>query len=495
MKKVLFTCIGGSSAGTKPVSISLLSAILKSRGHKTLLFDTTFMDLGFMLDGEISDSVRQFRRVDWYKYGLVRDKSVNAKDELIKLIERERPDVIAANAMSDMYAYTIEFLRYAKARFNIPTIIGGVHATLLPEEVIAEDCIDALCIGEGEKAMVEFIDAVDKGRIGRTDIQNLWIKSGGKVHKNPIGPLADVNDLPFLDYSIYDERQFMRPFEGKILRSGDVQDTRGCPRVCPYCANSMLNKLYPATRIRFFSPERFVDEAEYLKKEYKLEFFKIFSEDILLRNEDDLARLSDLYRKRVNLPFTAAGHPVTLTEKKAKILKDMNCVSLSMALEEGNYEYRKNILKRNYSDAEYIKKVRILKDAGIRTVALAMMGLPYETEAMIFETISLLKKAKPSLANISMFFPYRGTPLGDICIKEGYVSAEKVKDSRSSLAESILAMPQVKAETLNGIRKMLNYYLKYPKIFYPAFNLYHKGNKFGEFMVDILDRVNNRSGK
>ena len=124
-----------------------------------------------------------------------------------------------------------------------------------------------------------------------------------------------------------------------------------------------------------------------------------------------------------------------------------------------------------------------------------MMGLPYETESMIFETISLLKKAKPSLANISMFFPYRGTPLGDICIKEGYVSAEKVKDSRSSLAESILSMPQVKAETLNGIRKMLNYYLKYPKLLYPAFNLYQKGNEFGRFMVNALNRANDMGGK
>ncbi|MBW1861613.1 MAG: radical SAM protein, partial [Deltaproteobacteria bacterium] len=103
---------------------------------------------------------------------------------------------------------------------------------------------------------------------------------------------------------------------------------RGCPRRCPYCANAILNKLYPKKRVRFFSPERFVEEVKFLTKTYGLEFFKIFSEDMLLRNIDDFARLSELYRKEVNVPFTSHAHPNTLTREKAKLLKKMNCASI-----------------------------------------------------------------------------------------------------------------------------------------------------------------------
>ncbi|MBW1861892.1 MAG: cobalamin-dependent protein, partial [Deltaproteobacteria bacterium] len=262
MKKVLLASIGGSSAGAKPLSTSLLSAILKSKGHEVVYFDTTFMDLGFPLDGEISDSVMQFKKVDWGKYNLLRDKSIIAKSVFLELIEKERPDLIAASCMSDMYPYTIDFLRNAKDHYALPVIIGGIHTTLLPDEVIAEDCIDALCIGEGEEAILEFVDAVSGGHIARTDIRNLWIKENGIVHRNPIKQLGDINELPFLDYSIYDPRQFLRPFEGRIIKSGDVQDIRGCPRRCPYCANAILNKLYPKKRVRFFSPERFVEEVK-----------------------------------------------------------------------------------------------------------------------------------------------------------------------------------------------------------------------------------------
>ena len=489
MKKVLFTYIGGSSPGSKPLSIALLSSILKKKGHKTILFDTTFMDLGFALDGEISDSVKQFKKVDWGKHHLVRDARHNPKKEFINLIEREKPDVIASNTMSDMYNYTMDFLRLAKSRFNIPVIIGGIHPTVLPEEVIKEDCVDALCIGEGEKAILEFVESIENQQIKRTDIENLWIKIDGKVYKNKLAPLVDVNELPFLDYSIFEERQFLRPFEGKILRSGDVQDMRGCPRICPYCANAVLNKIYPGRGLRPFRPDRYVDEVEYLVKTYNLEFFKVFSEDMFLRNTDDLALLSRLYKKKVNVPFVSRGYPKTVTEEKAKMLKDMNCVSISMALEEGSYEYRKDVLKRNYTDKEYIKKVRVLKDAGIRTVSLNMMGLPYETEKMIFKTFSLLKKARPSLANISMFFPYRGTPLGDLCIEKGFTKEETVKNARSDMSKTILTMPQIKQVTLNGIRRMAHYYINYPTFLYPLFKMCHRENKFTNLIIKILNKI------
>jgi radical SAM superfamily enzyme YgiQ (UPF0313 family) len=472
--KVLLTNIGGSSGGTKPIAISLLSAILKQRGHTTLLFDTTFMDLGFMLDGEISDYVKQNKPVDWGAYRLVRNRVFNPKEDFAWIIEHERPDVIAVNAISDMYPYSIEFLKFAKQLFNIPVIIGGIHATCLPEEVIAESYIDAVCIGEGETALVEFVESIKDGQITRTDIPGLWIKKDGVVHKNGLAPLVDINELPFLDYDIYEERQFMRPYDGKILRAGDVQDIRGCPRLCPYCANAVLNTMYPKGRVRFFSPERFVAEMEYLVKTYRLEFFKIFSEDMFIRNEEDLAVLSKLYRKRVNIPFTTHGHPQTVTARKAKLLKNMNCVSVSMALEEGDYEYRKNILKRDYSDEMYIAKIKVLKDAGIRTVSLNMMGLPYETEAMIMKTFRLLRKAKPTVSNISMFFPYRGTPLGDLSIEKGFADIKTLKNARCEMSNSYMAMPQIKRRTLNNIRKMAPYFLKYPSFLHPFLRLYCK---------------------
>ena len=91
MAKILMTLIGASSPGTKPLSTSLLSSVLKEKGHQVILFDTTFMDLGFMLDTEVSDKITQFKKVNWNDYGLVRDKSIDPKKTFIELIKKEKP--------------------------------------------------------------------------------------------------------------------------------------------------------------------------------------------------------------------------------------------------------------------------------------------------------------------------------------------------------------------------------------------------------------------
>jgi radical SAM superfamily enzyme YgiQ (UPF0313 family) len=103
-----------------------------------------------------------------------------------------------------------------------------------------------------------------------------------------------------------------------------------------------------------------------------------------------------------------------------------------------------------------------------------MMGLPYETEAMIMKTFRLLRKAKPTVSNISMFFPYRGTPLGDLSIEKGFADIKTFKNARCEMSNSSMNMPQIKRRTLNNIRKMAPYFLKYPSFLHPFLRLYCK---------------------
>ena len=66
--------------------------------------------------------------------------------------------------------------------------------------------------------------------------------------------------------------------------------------------------------------------------------------------EENLAKLSELYRKEVNVPFTMQCHPNSVTLKKSELLKNMNCASVTLSMECGNYQYRRNVLNRHYSN-------------------------------------------------------------------------------------------------------------------------------------------------
>ena len=336
--------------------------------------------------------------------------------------------------------------------------------------MISEKVVDAICIVEGEEALVEFVDNVEKFQIKKTDIRNLWIKKEGEVFKNIMRPLVNMDNLPFMDYSIYDERHFHRPYQGNMYIGGDVQEKRGCPRKCTYCANSSLNDIYGGSRINRYSPERFVEEMKYLKKTWKINFCKFYTEDIAFVETDLLAELSELYKKKVNIPFVAGAHPQSLTKEKVKLLKNMNCKSLSIAIECGNEAYRKKVLKRDYSNEFFYRQVDMLKDAGIRVHLLNMIGLPRESRKMIEETIAAVRRVNPDVSDCGCFFPYRGTPLGDLAIKEGYISIDllKQKQTRYDVGTSYLDMPQITRTEVNNIRKLWYYYINSPEWLLPA---------------------------
>ncbi len=225
-------------------------------------------------------------------------------------------------------------------------------------------------------------------------------------------------------------------------------------------------------------------------KTYKLEFFKIFSEDIFLRPLDDLSKMSELYRKKVNIPFTTTGHPLSVTAEKTKLLKKMNCVSASIALECGNPNFRVKYLNRKYTNKQFGKSIKILQDYGIRAVSLNMIGLPHENRKNIFETIEVNRKYKPDCADFGCFFPFRGTPLGDLSVNDGLAYPEEIKTNRSDHGASILHMENISSDEINGIMKMHYFYLRYSKIFWPIFMIAEKENWFSKLLCNSVCWLN-----
>jgi|TARA_R110000824_G_scaffold10868_3_gene47640 anaerobic magnesium-protoporphyrin IX monomethyl ester cyclase len=496
MAKLLFTLIGASSPGTKPLNTSLLSAVAERGGHETALFDTTFMDLGFELDTEVSNKISQFKKIDYDRYNLVRDSNINWKKEFIRVLKEEKPDIICASAMSDMFYYTVKFLTYMKEEgYDIPVICGGIHPTLQPDDAISHDCVDYIVIGEGEDVLLPLVDSIlDKEDPSYMTKVPVWYKKDGKIVKTLGNSLVDLDGLPVLNYEFYDNRQFLRQFEGKVLRSGDVQTMRGCPRRCTYCANAELNKVYQTmegwTGWRVFTPERFVEEAEYLVKKHKLEFFKFFDEDMLLRPEEDFAALSELYKKKVGIPFTMQTHPGTVTKKKVELLKDMNCASMTISMECGNNHYRMHELKRRYTNEKFIETINLVKDAGIpRVTALTMIGLPMESRKMIFETIDLARQSKPTHTNANIFFPYLGTPLGEKTVELGYANKTEIRISKFDASRTLLDMPQIDSEDIENIRKLWSFYVTWPKFMYPLFRWLEKDTTIRRSILSVLRKI------
>jgi len=464
--KIMFVWPNKDSFGLcKPIGISLLSAIAKERGWETNLFDTTEIDFGFVNSNKAGESAKMFKPIDFTPYN-VDKKKIDLKDMFIKSFDTFKPDYLAFTVLSDEYKIAEDIVKIArKLNSKIPILWGGLYPTLNPEKTLNKHDVDYVFVGEALEAFPDFLDAVEKG-LDTTNIKNIWTKKEGKIIKNSLRPLKkDLDSLPYFDWDIFDKRHFHKPFEGKIYVGGDHMSNWGCPRHCTYCINHFYHELfknkYP---IRRYSTKRIINELEYLKKKYGLQFLKFQDEDFLMRPVENLREFSEEYVKRVNLPFVIMTNSKSVTEEKVKILKDMNCVSVSIGIETGNEYLRKNVLERMDSREDIINAFKIFKKFGIRAASFNMLGIPFETMETYMETVELNRESDIQCPNLGFFYPFEGTKLREVSIENGFFDPNKRDVYHRD--KPALKFKNLTERDLVWMWRVFSLYVKLPKIYW-----------------------------
>jgi len=414
MKKILMIYPNQQELGCKPPGVSILAAAVKQAGHEFKLIDMTPFEI-------ISDVVSKDIGEERFEYKKVSNpeklpKRIKSSFEdfwvyLRKEILEYKPDLIGFSSISHFFPMTKKVGSYIKTFCPVPIIVGGVHPTICPDEVIQEPFLDIICIGEGERALVELLEHIDSGGDIRY-IRNLWVKNEGKIYKNPVRPLIDpLDELPFPDWDIFPQIQFYKPYMGYVYKYGDIEKSRGCPLKCSYCINPYIHTIYgKKSYYRMKSVGRLIDELSFLKETYDLEFIR-FWDELFVAKVSHFRSFSDEYSKKINLPFTIETTAESINVSTAKILKDMNCQSVSIGLETGSEELRRRILNKGTKNTTYFNAFKALKNVGIRTVAFILLALPEDSMENYWNTIRFLKEAEVDTICIGFVFPFHGTGL------------------------------------------------------------------------------------
>jgi len=357
-----------------------------------------------------------------------------AKEEFSKSMEKEKPDLVCFTSTSNQFPYVETFSTWTK-ELDLPILVGGVHATLVPEEVIKLPSIDYVCIGEGEYPTLELVDAIQNGE-SIENIKNIWSKKGSAIIKNEIRPLiSNLDELPFPDREVFD-------YETILKVNGyhaDVIAGRGCPFSCTYCCNHALRKIYDGKGkyVRIRSVGNVLEEIGKITKKYSIKRID-FHDDIFTLFPDWVKEFCDKYPKRFKIGFGCNARAETLNKDTVDALKSAGCVFISIGIESGNEWLRKNVLKRYMTNEQIITAFKNVHAAGISSYALNMIGLPYETPDMIEDTIKINKIVSPESFQLSVFYPYPQTALWDLCKKNGFLTEEY---RTSFLGDSTLQLP------------------------------------------------------
>ncbi len=380
----------------EPLGIMYLSAQLKKAGHQTDLITT--------------------------------------RENYIQKIEEWNPDLIAYSVITGSQHFYFKLNKGIKEKFpEIKTFMGGPYITFSPQSMEKEP-IDIICIGEGEEAIVELANKLEK-RKDITKIKNLWVKKDGKIFKNEIRPyIKDIDKLEFPDRElIYKyEDQKNNPIKHFIA-------TRGCPYKCTYCFNHQYHKLYKGKGplVRYRSVDNVIKEIKEVVEKYPTPFV-YFQDDTIILNKKWVKEFSKRYKEEIKLPFHCHIRANLLTEEIAKDLKKANCYSVHIAIEAGNSKIRNEILKRNMSNEEIINACRLLRKYKIKFMTQNIIGLPTETIKEAMETLKINLACKPTYAWVSIFQPYPGTKLGEFAKEKNLLKESPDKIQKNFFDSSIL---------------------------------------------------------
>ncbi len=369
---------------------------------------------------------------------------------------------------------------------NIPVAVGGSYALTAPENVISEKNVDIVSVGEAENAFVELCEKL-KNNEDYTEILNLWIKKDGKIHKNRLGNLIDINDLPYQDWEIFDKRRIYKPMSGTIGRTGCFELTRGCVFSCTFCINEHLNNVYNNKSYREKDIPKFIDEVKYFKDTYGIEYVYILAEMFLPTTKQRIRDFSRLWKEKVGLPFWCQLRVEGVDEENARLLEEAGCASITAGVESGNEPYRKNVIRRMMSNQRIIDAFRTLKKTKMQVSGNSIIGFPGETREMIFDTIELNRHLTMDNNMIHIFTPYRGTSLYNISVERGYIPADHISgDYRSDYT---LNQPHITKEEILGLQRTFNLYVKFSKEMWPQIRTAEKFDEQGNRKFEELSRI------
>jgi len=487
--KVLFIYYNPRKMSLVPPSIAIFSRLLKTIGAQVALFDTTLYkkqedsDSDFIEEKNLtvkpfSDSLKGLHKVEY--------KGSDIATDLDGLINDFQPDLLVVTAVESTFEGSIHLLK-AVRHHKTPTIMGGVFATFAPHIAISYPEIDMICVGEGERALIELVQKMRDGE-DYAHVLNLWVKQAdGTIIKNPIGPLVQLDENPLPDIDIFENARFYRAMGGRIYKMFGVETHRGCIFSCGFCNSPLQNRFYKENTgqiyFRHKSISKVREEIEYYCR-HGAEYLFFWADNFFAYPQKQIDEFCEMYSD-FKLPFYCQSHPENLSMEKIKKLKNVGMQRIGIGIEHGNEKFRREVVNRNYSNKMLIDKLRLLTDLGVEYSVNNIIGFPNETPELVMDTIELNRQHAAADISCSIFTPFHGTPLRKLALERGYLKNENLI-APSNADAPILVMPQFTPEQILGKRRTFNLYIKFPKDRWSEINLAEKTNPEGD---DVWERL------
>lgn len=362
-----------------PLALVTLGTIVREKGHKIMIFDRNI---------EKNDS------------------------RLIETIKGFDPDIVGLTAYTGRTLIDVmKISKITKENSKAIVVVGGVHASLEPESLFKYEFIDYAVRGEGELALLDMCNLIDKGKKDFSKIPN--------VNLNPMRPFINLNDFPLPDYGLIDIKKY--PVTTFCT-------SRGCPGRCKFCYNDYYWGRMGKKCVRMYNTENTIKMITNVLDKYKIKEFTIADDNFasLSKRTFDVCNALSKYGKDIIFQcFLRADYAY---DKILFALKKAGCWSIQFGIESGNQRIL-DFIQKDTTVEQNALALKKCKKFGIHTDASYMIGLPTETIKDMEKTVDFIKKNKADTMIVKKYAPFPGTEMFEYCVKKGLIKQpEKLED-------------------------------------------------------------------
>ena len=329
---------------------------------------------------------------------------------LVEKIKNHKPRIVGLSATTPDFANALKIAELVKKNTDAFILLGGIHASSLPEYTIANyaDKFDAVCIGEGELTMLEVCSFLEGRKESLSGIQGLCFKKGAEIIRTPPRPfIEELDDLPYPARDLVDLGLY-RPhaFNFRKGRTATIITSRGCPFRCIFCAS----KLNLGGRFRARSPDSVLEEIHHLVKEYGIKHILIQDDTFTF----DVDRAKEICRRIIKsglkVEWFAFSQISKVDEELFYLMRKAGCYCVGFGIESADEEVLRRMRKANtIQQCEFA--VRAAKKNGLKTQCYFIFGSDGDTQEAAEKTIAFARRLSPTLAFFNKLVAYPGTEI------------------------------------------------------------------------------------
>lgn len=399
-----------------PLGLAYLASVLEEIGIEVRIYDC-------LVEG-------------WYnrkeeKPGIIRIGSNFA--EIKKIIADFEPDVVGVNNLFSKQKENAHKI-YALAKNvnpGIVTIAGGAHPTVMPDAVMRDENVDFAVLGEGENTIRDLVGYFE-GRVRLDKIDGIAFRHNSKIEIIPKRTFIDnLDDIPFPAWHLLNFSKYfgLEASHGKRRHRcfSPIITSRGCPAGCTFCtAHHVWGRGY-----RKRSPENVIAEMRRLRNDYGIKELMFEDDNVTLATKRAEEIFDLMVEEKLGFEWDTPNGVAAfaLNEPLIKKMKDSGCYQLNLAVESGNSDVLKNIIKKPLDLKKIKPLVNYARGIGINVGIFLILGMPGETIEQMWDTFKFAKDLKIYQPFISVATPYPGSELYKICRDNEYISHDYSLDN------------------------------------------------------------------